>query len=136
MAREYIGRTRRVWESGISMGMKALAQNSWATAVMRYSLETVSWCQSDVQEMDRATRKIMRQNKAHRYGASVARLYQSRLDGGRGLVSLEQAWETETVANVLYLHNNRNPQVHRAKGYLEQNMASGKKGLVMHALEI
>ena len=78
----------------------------------------------------------MRQNKANQCGASVARLYQSRPDGGRGLVSLEQAWETEIVANTLYLHMKQDLQVRRAMGYLEQNAASGSKGLVMHALEI
>ena len=105
--KEYIGRTRRVWESGLNMGMKTQAQNSWATATMRYSLGTIGWCRSDVQEMDRVTRKVMRQNKAHQYGASVARLYQPRVNGGKGLVSLELAWETETVASVLYLHTNQ-----------------------------
>ena len=136
VVREYIGRTRRVWESGINMGMKAQAQNSWANAVMRFSLGTIGWCRSDVQEMDRATRRIMRQNKAHQYGASVARLYQLRANEGRGLVSLEQAWETETVASVLYLHSNQDPQVHGATRYLEQYAASGKKGLVWRAMEI
>ena len=108
--KEYIGRTRRVWESGLNMGMKTEVQNSWATATMRYSLGTIGWCRSDAREMDRATRKIMRQNKAHQYVASVARLYQPRATGGRGLVSLEQAWETETVASVLYLQCNQDPQ--------------------------
>ncbi len=76
--REYVGRTRSVWESGICAGRKVLAQNTWATAVLRYSLGTVCWSRSEASELDRTTRKIMRQNGAHQYGASVARLYQGR----------------------------------------------------------
>ena len=60
-----------------------------------------------MRELDRTIRKVMQQNKAHQYGASVARLYQSRTVGGKGLVNLEQAWETETIATALYLHTNQ-----------------------------
>ena len=80
---EYVCRTRSVWESEICMGKKALAQNTWMTAVLRYLLGTINWYPSDMREMDQTTRWILRQNKAHQYGASVARLYQPRSEGGR-----------------------------------------------------
>ncbi len=134
--REYVGRTRSVWESWICTGRKALAQNTWAMAVLRYSMGKVCWSRSDARKLDRTTRKIMRQNRAHQYGASVARLYQTRAEGGRGLVSLEQAWETETVATALYLHENHDPQVSKAMRYLEQRVKAGKKGMVSQAFEI
>ena len=134
--REYMRRTRRVWESKIWVGKKVQAQNTWATAVLRYSLGTVSWVRSDVRELDRMTRKVMRQNKAHQYGASVARLYQARTVGGKGLVNLEQAWETETIATALYLHTNQDSQVRDAMHYLEKVATPTKKGLVQNALEI
>ena len=38
--REYIGRTRRVWESNVWVGKKIRAENTWPTAVLRYSLGT------------------------------------------------------------------------------------------------
>ena len=133
--REYIGRTRRVWEPKIWVGRKVRAQNTWATAVLRYSLGTVSWVRSEVRELDRTIRKVMRQNKAHQYGASVARLYQARTVAGKGLVILEKAWETETIATALYLHSNQVSQVRDAMHYLEQVATPIKNGLVQNALE-
>ena len=57
---------------------------------MRYSLGTSYWTRNNVRELDRSTRRIMRQNYAHQYGASVERLYLPRAKGVGGLVS----WNT------------------------------------------
>ena len=117
-------------------GKKVEAQNTWATAVWRYSLGTVDWCRSDMRKLDKSTRWIMRQNQAHQYGAYVVRIFQPRSVEGRGLVCLEHAWETETVATAAYLHSNCDPQVRQAMWYLEQVTSSNKNGLVMLAREV
>ncbi len=134
--REYITRTREVWRSEIGVRKKVEAQNVWGVGVMRYSLGTSDWTRSDMREMDRITRRILRQNGAHQYGASVARLYLPREEGGRGLVCLEQAWETETLAAVNYLHNNADPQVRQAMGHMEEEADNNPNGLVSHAKRI
>ena len=71
----------------------------------------------------------MRQSQAHEYRASVMRLYLPRA-GGRGLICLEHAWETDTLAVAIYLNINSNPQVRQAMCNTNLN------GLVAHALGI
>ena len=56
-------------------------------------------------QLDRLTRKIMRQHKAHHYCTSVERLYIKCISGGRGLVNIRQAYKREVVALGLYLVN-------------------------------
>ena len=51
-------------------------------------------------------------------------------------MSLELAWERETVATAVYLHSNHDPQVRNAMRSLEKFATSNKNGLVMHAREI
>ena len=134
--RKYITRTREVWGSMIDMRRKFEAQNTWGAGVLRYSLGTSNWTRSDTKELDRSTRRIMKQSQAHQYGASVARLYLPRSEGGRGLVCLEHARETETLSTTIYLHSNSNPQVSQAMRYMEQVANTNTNSLVAHSLRI
>ena len=86
--KEYITRTCEFWRSELGVWKKVETQNMWGAGVKRYSLGTSDWTRSDERELDRSTRRIMRQNEAHQNGASVARLYLPRAEGGRGLVCL------------------------------------------------
>ena len=115
---------------------KVEAQNMWGAGVIRYSLGTIDWPRSTMKELDRTTRRIMRQNQAHQYGASVARIYLPRIEGGRGLTRIEHIWEIETVTAAAYLHSNPDQQVRLAMYYREQLVDTSPNGLVAHALEI
>ena len=63
----------------------------------------------------------------------MAGLYLPRAEGGRGLVCLEHAWETETLAAEIYLHNNSDPQVKQAMCHMVQVAKGNQNGLVSHA---
>ena len=128
--KEYITRTREVWRSAMGVRKKVEAQNVWEAGVMRYSLGTLDWTNSDVRELVRTTRRVKRQNEAYQYGASVAGLYLPRAEGGRGLVFLEHAWETEMLAAAIYLHTNSDPQVKQAMCHMEQVAKGNPNGLV------
>ncbi len=134
--KEYIARTREVWGAKLDMRGKVEAQNMWGAGVMRYSLGTIDWPRSAMKELDRTTRRIMRQNRAHQYGASVARLYLPRNEGGRGLINMEHMWEVETLTAAAYLHSNPDQQVRLAMRYREQLADTDPNGLVAHALGI
>ena len=134
--KEYITRTREVLRSEIGVRKKVEAQNVWGVGVLRYSLGTSDWARSNMRELDRTTRRILRQNEVHQYGASVARLYLPRAEGGRGLVCLEHSWETETLAAVIYLHDNLDPQVRQAMKHMEEVADENPNGMVSHAKRI
>ena len=85
--------------------------NAWCVGLLRYFLFAIRWVRSDLRQLDRSTRKILRQTKSHHCHASIERLYLPRQEGGRGLTNLEHMWERETVAAARYLHLSQDPQV-------------------------
>ena len=52
---------------------------------MRYGAGIVKWTKSELDEIDRKTRKVLTLNKELRPRSDVDRLYVSRMAGGRGL---------------------------------------------------
>ena len=53
---------------------------------MRYGAGTVKWTKSELNEIDRKTRKVMTLNKELHPRSYVDRLYVSRMEGGRRLI--------------------------------------------------
>lgn len=80
-------------------------------AVLRYYFGAIRWSKAELVQLDRMTRRVMRQNKAHYYSAALERLYLPRKEGGRGLQELYSAWECEVVGAVIYLLGSDDPQV-------------------------
>ena len=53
---------------------------------MRYGASIVKWAKSELDEIDRKTRKIMTLNKTLHPRSVVDWLYVIRMEGGRGLI--------------------------------------------------
>ena len=53
--------------------------------------------------MDRKTRKLLTSQRMHHPKAGVDRLYLPRSNGGRGMIQLEMAYKTSTIAMSTYL---------------------------------
>ena len=62
----------------LSSSNKIMAINSLAIPVLSYSFGVVKWSKTDVQGMDRKTRKILTMFKMHHPRADTERLYVSR----------------------------------------------------------
>lgn len=100
---EYLRRVRKVLKSNLNAGNAIQAINVWAVSSFRYSAGVVDWTKAELREVDAKTRKLLTMHKAHHPRASVARLYLSREDGGRGLKSIEEAIEKDKRGIVEYL---------------------------------
>ena len=74
---------------------KILAINTWAIAVLRYSFGMLHWKKEELTVMDRMTRKGMTMHQALHPKSDVDRVYVSRHNGGRGLISVEMCAMTE-----------------------------------------
>ncbi len=70
---EYLKRVRKTWKTALSAKAMVAAHNSWCASVPRYYYGALRWTRRDLLTMDRATHKIMSQNKAHHRGASLER---------------------------------------------------------------
>ena len=93
--KEYYRRIRKVLESKLNGGNVIKAMNTWAVAAVRYTAGILDWTVNELREMDRKTRKLMTINRALHPKADVDRLYVSRDEGGRGMVSIEECVRIE-----------------------------------------
>ena len=59
--------------------------NTWAVSLLRYSAAFVSWRKSELETIDRKTRKLFTIYGALHPKSHVDRLYIPRKEGGRGL---------------------------------------------------
>jgi len=62
---------------------------------VRYTAGILDWTVDELKDMDRKTRKLMTINRALHPRADVDRLYVSRREGGREVVSIEECVRIE-----------------------------------------
>ena len=82
---EYFRRLKKVLSSKLNGRNVIRAINAWVVAVMRYGAGVVNWTQTELQAIDRKTRKKLSMYGAMHVRDSVDKLYCSRREGGRGL---------------------------------------------------
>ena len=87
--KEYLRRLKVILKSNLNSKNTISATNSRAISIVRYSAGILGWTVNEMKELDRKTRKILTlHNMFHKKG-DVDRLYISRQEGGRGLISIE-----------------------------------------------
>lgn len=65
------------------------AINAWAIPVLTYSFGVVKWSNTDLEDLDRLTRRQLTKFRNLHTNSSVYRLYVSRRMGGRGLLNIK-----------------------------------------------
>ena len=93
--KEYKRRVRLILKSKLNGKNKIKAINTWAVAVLRYGAGILTWNVEELKELDRKTRKLLTMHKGLHPKSDVDRLYLSRKDGGRGLMSCEHVIRSE-----------------------------------------
>ena len=86
--KEYIRRLRKVLKSKLNGGNLVRGVNNWAVSLLRYSAAFVSWRKSELQAIDRKTRKLFTIYGALHPKSDVDRLCIPRKERGRGLISI------------------------------------------------
>ena len=64
---------------------------------MQYSFGIIDWKISELKKIDTKTRKLSNTHRMLHPKADEERLYIPRKDGGRGLIDVETALETEAI---------------------------------------
>uniref|UniRef100_A0A3B3HW39 Reverse transcriptase domain-containing protein n=1 Tax=Oryzias latipes TaxID=8090 RepID=A0A3B3HW39_ORYLA len=93
---KYLQRVRQVLRSQLNGKNKTRAINSYALPVIRYPAGIIRWPKEEVQTTDVKTRKLLTMHGGFHPKSSTLRLYASRKEGGRGLVSVEATIQDET----------------------------------------
>ena len=84
--------------------------------LLRYSATFVSWKKSELQAIDRKTRKLFTIYGALHPNSDVDRLYTSRKEGGRGLISIEDCVELAIRGLEVYVHGCEERLIQTARG--------------------
>ena len=90
--------------------------NAWAVSLLRYSAAFVSWTKSELQAIDRKTRKLFTIYGALHLKSDLDRLYISRKEGGRGLISIEDCVELAIRGLEVYVHGSEERLIQAARG--------------------
>ena len=88
---EYRWRTRKLLETKLSSRNLIKGINTWGVLLVRYSGHFLKWVREVLKQMDQRTRKLMTMHKVLHPSNDVDRLYISRKEGRRGLVSIEDS---------------------------------------------
>ena len=110
--REYLRRTKLIMKSRLSGRNKITAINTWGVSLMRYGdISIVKWTKSELDEIDRKTRKVMTMNKELHPRSDVDRLCVSRMEGGRGLIGCKMCVKAEENSLEWYVKHGIEPLI-------------------------
>ena len=116
VSKEYIRRLRKVLKSKLNGGNLVHGVNAWAVSLLRYSAAFVSWRKSELEAIDRKTRKLFTIYGALPLKSDVDRLYIPRKKGGRGLISIKDCVELAIRGLEEYVHECEERLIQAARG--------------------
>ena len=80
---------RKILEAKLNNGNKITGLNTWAISLLRYSAAFLDWTGTELEQVDRRTRKLKTMHQALNPKSDVARISWSWKEGGRELLSVE-----------------------------------------------
>ena len=117
VSKEYIRRLRKVFKSILNGGNLVRGVNAWAVPLLRYSAAFVSWKKSELEAIDRKTRKLFTIYGAlHPKSGDVDRLYIPRKERGRGLISIKDCVELAIRCLEVNVHGSVERLIQAARG--------------------
>lgn len=117
ISKEYYRRLRLVLRTQLNAKNKTQAMNTLATPVMQYSFGIIDWKLTEIQKMDRKTRKLLTMHGFHHPKADIDRLYIPRNSGGRGLIELEDAYKRAIVSLNEYIKEGKDSFIRLLANY-------------------
>ena len=115
VSKEYSRRLRNVLKSKLNGGNLVHGVNTWAVSLLTYSAAFVSWRKSELQTIDKKTRKLFTIYGALHPKSDVDRLYIPRKEEGRGLISIENCVELAIRGLEVYVHGSEERLIQAAR---------------------
>ena len=107
--KEFLRRTRKIWESELYSRSKVTAYNAFALPVLTTSVGVLDWNEQELKDLDVKTRKVLNMSGSLHSKGDIDRLYVPRSDGARGLNSVLDMFKNRMANLSNYLqqtHNN------------------------------
>ena len=99
-------RLKKVLKSRLNGRIIIIAINTWAISLLRYGAGLINWTISELQKLDRKTRKKLTMYGAFHPKSNVNRLYLTQQEGGRSLIGVEDTVRREEDSLSWYIMNN------------------------------
>ena len=109
--RECLKRTKLIMKSRLSGRNKILTINTWAVFLMRYGAGIVKWTKSEIDEINRRTRKVMATNQELHFRSDVDKLSVSGMEGGKGLIKWKMCVKGEGNSLRWYVKHHIEPLI-------------------------
>ena len=87
--KKYKRHVRKIWTSELYSGNKITAHNTFAVPLITPTIGSLSWMRKDIEDLDKATRRIMCYTGSLHMRSNINRICVPRKQGGRGLASIE-----------------------------------------------
>jgi len=113
---EYKRRVRKILETKLNGGNTIKGINTWAIPVLRYSAAFLNWTKTELQVMDRRTRKLLTMHNGLHPRSDVERVYIPRKDGGRGLMCVEDTVKQANIGLERYVKESKERLIVAARG--------------------
>ena len=94
-----------VLKSKLNGRNKVTAISTWSVAIFRYGTGIIQWKASELEDLDRKSRKTMTIFGGLHPTSDEDRLYVKRKEGGRGFISVEQCIREEENSLGFYVAN-------------------------------
>ena len=116
VSKEYTGTLRKVLKSKLNGGNLVRGVDTWAVSLLRCSAAFLNWRKSELQGIDRKTRKLLTIYGVLDPKSDVDRLYIPRKEAGRGLISIEDCVELAIRGLEVYVHGSEERLLRAARG--------------------
>ena len=103
-------------KSTLNGGNLVRGVNTWAVSLFRYSAAFASWKKSDLQAIDRKTRKLFTMYGALHPKSDEDRFCIPRKEYGRGLISIDDCVELAIRGLEVYVHGSAERLIQTARG--------------------
>ena len=122
-----------IWSSPLSDYNRVLATSQFALPALTYFMWTQVCTTTDLQRLNRETRKVMVVHGAKHPLSSTDLLYLPRKIGGRGLKSIEREYKTIKIKAAMNLYSNNDPAIHLVRQFEEKAARTGSRSLIKDA---
>ena len=102
---EYFTRIRKILQTSLDSKNTIQAINTFAVPSISYGFTILDWSITELEEIDRETRNMLKKYHLLHVNSDVDRLYISRKNGGRGLLNITDLYKSQIITYSSYLSN-------------------------------
>jgi len=100
---EYFSRLKMILKSALNSKHTIDAINMYAVPVLSYGFPVLDWTITELEAIDRETRKVLQSYHAMHHQSDITRLYLPRKNGGRGVINITEHFKNSIINFSTYL---------------------------------